>query len=63
MGLYTYWDLVGVGPSGFGTEGFRTGLDNIRCFIHKTKITDAFIDKMDKIYSKRKDFKIDNIYL
>ena len=24
----SYWDLVGVGPRGFGTKGLGTGLDN-----------------------------------
>ena len=28
FGFSSYWDLVGVGPRGFGTKGLGTGLDN-----------------------------------
>ena len=28
FGFRSYWDLVGVGPRGFGTKGLGTGLDN-----------------------------------
>ena len=28
FGFRYYWDLVGVGPRGFGTKGLGTGLDN-----------------------------------
>ena len=30
FGFSSYWDLVGVGPRGFGTKGLGTGLDNLR---------------------------------
>ena len=31
MGFRSYQDLVGVGPRGFGTKGFGTGLDKSHC--------------------------------
>ena len=32
FGFSSYWDLLGVGPRGFGTKGLGTGLDNFEGF-------------------------------
>ena len=34
FGFRPYWDLVGVGPRGFGTKGLGTGLDKKKGFLN-----------------------------
>ena len=48
FGFRSYWDLVGVGPRGFGTYGLGTGLDNI--FKKYDILLTGPTDKMSKVF-------------